>query len=99
MNVYLGYGKSSTYLVRVEGNSMAGAGIHHGSTLVVDRSLPPRQDSIVLAIVDDDFTIRYWRRRQGGLFLEAARKGCPPIDMQQHRVEIWGVVTHSILKY
>ena len=49
---------AATYFVRVEGDSMIGAGIHEGDLLVVDRSLRPSNGDVIIASVDGDFTVK-----------------------------------------
>ena len=56
---------AATYFVRVEGDSMIGAGIHDGDLLVVDRSLRPASGDIIIASVDGDFTVKTLRLGNG----------------------------------
>lgn len=49
---------TSTYIVRVSGNAMEGAGISDGDELIVDRALQPRDGSVVIAVVDGELIIR-----------------------------------------
>ena len=60
---------AATYFVRVEGDSMSGAGISDGDLLVVDRSLRPADGDVIIASVDGDFTVKTFRvggkREQG----------------------------------
>jgi DNA polymerase V len=57
---------AATYFVRVEGDSMIGAGIHDGDLLVVDRSLRPASGDIIIASVDGDFTVKTLRMGEEG---------------------------------
>src|ERR1041384_3688422 len=52
----------STYYLRVEGDSMTGAGIVHDDIVVVDKSLEPKSGDIVVAAVDGDFTLKHLKR-------------------------------------
>ena len=52
---------AATYFVRVQGDSMSGAGISDGDILVVDRSLRPASGDIIIACVDGDFTVKTLR--------------------------------------
>ncbi len=52
---------SSIYLVRASGQSMIGAGIYDNDLLVVDRSLIPRDGSIVIAAVFGELTVKRLR--------------------------------------
>ena len=88
---------SSTFFLRVSGDSMTGAGIHHGDLLVVDRSLDHRPGRVVVAILDGAFTLKRLVRHRGSLGLEAANPDYPHLDL--HRcgdVQIWGVAIHVI---
>lgn len=49
---------TSTYIVRVSGNAMEGAGISDGDELIVDRALQPKDGSVVIAVVDGELIIR-----------------------------------------
>jgi DNA polymerase V len=49
---------AATFFMRVSGSSMTGAGIGDGDLLVVDRSLTPHEDDIVVAVIDGGFTCK-----------------------------------------
>ena len=88
---------TSTFFLRVSGESMLGAGIHHGDLLVVDRSLDPRPGRVVVAVLDGEFTLKRLVQHQGRLRMEAANPAYPPLEL--HRcgdVQIWGVAIHVI---
>jgi len=70
---------SSTFFLRVSGDSMVDAGIQHGDLLVVDRSLEARPGHIVVAVLDGAFTLKRLARHQGRLRLEAANSAYPPL--------------------
>ena len=88
---------SSTFFLRVSGDSMVEAGIQHGDLLVVDRSLEPRPGLIVVAVLDGAFTLKRLARHRGQLRLEAANSAYPPLELHQcGDVQIWGVAIHVI---
>ena len=88
---------SSTFFLRVSGDSMQGAGIQHGDLLVVDRSLEARPGLIVVAVLDGAFTLKRLARHRGRLRLEAANSAYPPLELHQcGDVQIWGVAIHVI---
>jgi DNA polymerase V len=88
---------SSTFFLRVSGDSMTGAGIQHGDLLVVDRSLEARPGRIVVAVLDGAFTLKRLMRHQGRLRLEAANSAYPPLELDRcGDVQIWGVAIHVI---
>ena len=88
---------SSTFFLRVSGDSMIDAGIQHGDLLVVDRSLEARPGQIVVAVLDGAFTLKRLARHQGRLRLKAANNAYPPLELHQcGDVQIWGVAIHVI---
>lgn len=96
-NEYLIRKQSATFVVRAAGNSMIDAGIMKDDLLVIDRSLTPQNGSIVLAILDGEFTVKRYRRRGSVVFLEAANVDYSPIEIGEGRdCEICGVVTFAI---
>ncbi|MAV10661.1 MAG: peptidase S24 [Synechococcus sp. MED850] len=97
LNEQLIHHPTSTFFLRVSGDSMLGAGIHDGDLLVVDRSLDPRPGRVVVAVLDGAFTLKRLVRHRGRLRLEAANSAYPPLEL--HRcgdVQIWGVAIHVI---
>lgn len=88
---------AATFAVRVAGNSMEGIGIFAGDIAIVDRALTAIDGSIILGILDGEFTIKRYRRRAGECWLEAANPVFDPIGISEDRAfEVWGVVKHTI---
>lgn len=89
----------STFYLRVEGDSMVGAGIVHGDIVVVDKSLEPKTGDIVVAAVDGDFTLKHLKRQGQQAWLVAANPDYSPIALHEATdAVIWGVVTFVIHK-
>jgi DNA polymerase V len=89
----------STYYLRVEGDSMVGAGIQPGDIVVVDKSLAPKNNDIVVAAVDGDFTLKHLKRDGQKAWLVAANPDYPPIALHEALdAQLWGVVTYIIHK-
>ena len=65
LNDYLVRRKSATYMFTVKGNSMIGASIEEGDKVVVDRSLRPRHNDIVVAVVEAEYTIKRLYKHRG----------------------------------
>ena len=87
----------ATFLLRVRGESMTGAGIDDGDVLVVDRSLEPTHGRIVVAMVDGEFTVKRLYQRDGNVCLEASHPDFPAIVLREgQELAIWGVVTRII---
>lgn len=88
---------AATFAVRVAGDSMEGAGIYAGDIAVVDRALTAVDGSIILGILDGEFTIKRFRQSRKGAWLEAANPSYAPIPLDEHRAfEVWGVVRYTL---
>ncbi|HAA24168.1 MAG TPA: hypothetical protein DCR93_28165 [Cytophagales bacterium] len=88
---------TATFMVRVSGQSMEGAQISDGDVLVVDRSVPPADGKVVIAVVDDNFTVKRLRQKPDGMYLEAEHPDYPPQKVEEGAAfEVWGVVTYVI---
>ena len=84
---------SATFFIRVSGDSMHGAGISDGDILIVDRSLKPKIRDIVVAIVDNDFTVKRLFKQGKRILLVAENSHYPPIIIEENTdFEIWGTV-------
>ena len=76
---------------------MKDAGIHNGDLIIVDRSKTPANNSIVLAIVDGEFTVKRLYRKGDQIQLCPENKNYSPIIIKEGMdFEVWGVVIHSI---
>jgi DNA polymerase V len=90
---------AATFFLRMEGDAMHGASLHSGDLLVVDRSLRPLRNRLVVAVVDDEFLVRrYLPYASGnGCALVAAHPNVAPIHVRgEDCAVIWGVVTYVI---
>ena len=67
------------YLLRVRGQSMRDAGILDGDLLVVHRTSEARNGQIIVARLDDDVTVKRWKRRGRDVVLVAENPDFPPI--------------------
>src|SRR5574340_81912 len=65
---------SKTTLVRVKGDSMVDAGIFEGDLVVVEQQPAANVGDIVVAIIDDEFTVKYLARDRGEFVLRPANK-------------------------
>lgn len=91
---------AATFFWRVRGTSMQGAGIGDGDILVVNRALDPVHGDIVVAELDNDFTVKYLHRRAGKVKLVAADPTFPDILLREGQtLAICGVVTAAIKKF
>jgi DNA polymerase V len=87
----------ATYLVRVTGESMAGAEIHAGDLLAVDKHLEADHGHIVVAVVEGDCTVKRLERKGETWWLMPANPAYQPYEIRDaEQLFIWGVVTHVV---
>ncbi len=97
LNEHLVRNRQATFFLRVSGDSMIGAGIHHDDLLIVDRSLPATHKKIVVAIVGGELLVKRLLRVNNKVSLAAENPGYAPIEVTEDSgFEIWGVVTNVI---
>lgn len=97
LNEHLIAHKEATFFLRAKGHSMTGAGIQDDDLLVVDRSLTPTHRSVVIAVIDGEFTVKRLFKRGGKIRLLAENPEYAPIEFNEgQELEIWGVVTSVI---
>lgn len=96
---YLVQHPSATFCVKVTGDSMQNAGIFSGDVMVVDRALEPKNKTIVLAVLDGEFTVKRIHKKGDLLFLNPENDNFKPIEItEEMNFKVWGVVTHIIHK-
>ena len=99
LNEYLIQHPTATYIVKANGPSMTDAGILSGDLLIVDRSITPRNDNIVIASIFGDLTVKKLKKKDQSLFLISANSEYPSIQVKEEmECFIWGVVTYVIHK-
>lgn len=88
---------SATFFVRVSGDSMIKAGIHHDDILVVDRSLEARNGKVIIAAIEGQLTVKRLHRGKGKTMLMPENDAYAPITVHDDNdMVIWGVVTNVI---
>ncbi len=96
-NEYLIKNRAATFIVRVQGDSMTGAGINSGDLLVVDRSLSPGNNSIIVAIVSGEFTVKKLVKEKGLYYLYPENPDYPVLQItQEMNFQVWGVVSFVV---
>ena len=95
---YLVRQPSRTVMVPVKGDSMIDAGIHDGDVVVVERSKAARAGDFVIAIVDNEFTLKELGLERGHFILKPHNPAYP-IIRPQGELEIYGVVTGLVRRY
>ena len=88
---------TSTFVLRVTGDSMLGCGIHDGDEVLVDRSITPRDGDIVIAVVDGDFTIKRLQVHPDKVVLHPENESYPDVEVPAlSELVVWGVVTFGL---
>ena len=90
----------ATFYGRVDGDSMIDAGICDGDIAVIDRSVEAQDGDVVVAFVNNEFTIKYLdlsHKEEGYIELRPANRDFQPIRIDDSdRFEVWGVVVWTI---
>ncbi|MGZ6193318.1 MAG: transcriptional repressor LexA [Syntrophales bacterium] len=88
----------ASFLLTVSGDSMIGAGIMAGDLVIVEKEREPRSGDIVIAEVDGEWTIKYFRKEGRNTILEAANPKYKTIRPKS-QLRIGGIVAAVIRKY
>lgn len=90
---------ASSYLVRVEGDSMVDEGVDNGDLLVVDRSLFPTEKSLTVVMYGGEFALKRIVQQEGQVYLYAGNKKYEPIRVRNtDELRIFGVVAWVMKK-
>jgi len=95
---YLITKQSNAFLLKVDGDSMIGAGIMPGDLVLVERGREPKTGDIVIAEVDGAWTMKYFHKKGKEVYLEAANPKYPRIKPVAE-MHLDGVVTAVVRKY
>lgn len=90
--------KKSTYMLRVNGDSMRDAGILDGDMVLVEKVSSAKVGSIIIAEIDGAYTVKYLRKGKNGYFLEAANTDYPELHPEGELIIIARVIG-SLRKY
>jgi repressor LexA len=95
---YLIKNKEASFMLKVSGYSMKDAGILPGDMVLVDRSVKAQENDIVIAEVDNNWTMKYLKRKGAKVYLQAANSKYKDIYPQSD-LKIAAVVKAVIRKY
>lgn len=98
LDEYLVKNKQATFMLRVKGDSMIDAGIMEGDIVLVERGRAPKQGDIVIAAIDGEYTMKYYRKTGEKIWLEPANKRYKPL-YPAAELKVEAVVTAIIRKY
>lgn len=91
LSSYLAPSPDTSFLIRVEGDSMLDAGIHRDDLLVVERGDVANDGDIVAGLLDGEFTLRQYHRSGSELRLVSGHRTDPP-----EVFTVWGIVRFVI---
>ena len=100
LNEYIVKHPSSTFYIYAKGDSMIDSNIQDGDLMVVDKSINPNNKSIVIAVINGEFTVKRILYIDKKMYLSPDNQKYNPIEITTDMdFEIWGVVTHVIHQY
>ena len=97
LNRYLIKNPLATFIVKSQGNCMLQAGIHSGDLLIVDKSIKPKNNSIVIASINGDLIVKRIKISGKKFLLTSDNKEYGNIKINNESdIFIWGIVTKVI---
>ncbi|MBU0545746.1 transcriptional repressor LexA [Patescibacteria group bacterium] len=98
MDEYLIENREATFMLKVSGDSMKDAGIMPGDLVLVERGREPAEGDIVIAEVDKNWTMKYFRKKSGMIYLQAANEKYKDI-VPTEELKIAAIVKAVVRKY
>lgn len=88
---------AATFFIKIEGDSMINAGMFSGDILIVDRSLTPKSGSIIVALINGEFTVKRLKLEGKKVYLLPENPLYKPFEILEGTdFQVWGVVTYVI---
>lgn len=88
---------NATFIVRARGDSMVGSGIYPGDLLIVDRSIKPQNESIIIAVLDGELSVKILRLKNKQVNLSSSNENYADVPVSEEMdFTIWGVCTNVI---
>lgn len=87
--------QQATFLMRIAGDAMSGAGIDPGDLVLVDRAVEAQHGHVVIAVVEHEFVCRRLIR-EGGVPVLRGESGEDLVPRDGEELRVWGVVTTVI---
>ena len=98
LDEYLIENREATFLLKVKGDSMKDAGIILGDLVIVERGKQPKNGDIVIAEVDGEYTMKYFKKNGKDISLEPANKKYKTIRPKE-TLSVVAVVKAVVRKY
>jgi DNA polymerase V len=88
---------ASTFLGRVKGNSLTNICIYEGDIIIIDKSLTPENNDLVVCAIDGEFNAKILKKDKRSIQLVSANPDFKPIIIQPLTdFRVWGVITFVI---
>lgn len=98
LDTFLVGDRSSTFLLRVKGDSMIDAGIFEGDIVIVNRKKTPKINDIVVGVLDGEYTLKRLKKDKGKYYLQAENPRYPDMYAMDE-LQVAGVVEGTVRKY
>ena len=97
LNEYLIKNPLATFIVKSQGNCMLQAGIHSGDLLIVDKSIKPKNNSIIIVSINGELTVKRLKISNKKFLLASDNEDYKNIKINNESdIFIWGTVTKVI---
>lgn len=97
LDEYLIEDPQSSFLLKVSGDSLIGAGIFDGDLVIIERKKEAGNGDIVLAQIDREWTLKILEKNQGVVKLRSANPKYPPF-LPHEELQLFGVVKAVVRK-
>jgi SOS regulatory protein LexA len=97
-DTYLVNKPEHSFVLRVSGDSMIDAGINEGDLVIIEKDKQAKDGDVVVALVDGEYTLKYYYKRNSIISLVPANKRYPVIYPKES-LSIWGIVVSVMRKY
>jgi DNA polymerase V len=88
---------AATFYGRVKGESMRDAGVNDGDLLIIDKSLPYKNNTLAVCFINGEFTLKRIKKEGNQIYLVPANSDFQPIPIKEDDdFSIWGIVTYVI---
>ena len=95
---YLIDNPAKSFLLKVSGDSLIDIGILPGDTVIIEKRKTANVDDIVLALIDNEWTLKILQKKNGVMYLQAANPKYPPL-FPKTDLQIYGIVKAVIRKF
>ena len=95
---YLVQDPTRSFVLKVSGDSMIEAGIYEGDLVIIEKNVSFTTGDVVVALIDSQWTLKYYKQQNGQVYLESANPKYPPLYPRDN-LEIWGKVVSVVRRY